>query len=120
MKDQVLVLKWVKKNIKVFGGNPDKVTLFGQSAGAVSVHLHIMSKLSKGLFRSGISQSGNAFCFWGVRDDSVDYTFRLANALKCPVNDSQAMVECLRGLDPILISYTEANLPVSLLIVILI
>lgn len=69
--------------------------------------------LIAGLFRSGISQSGNAFCFWGVRDSSVDYTFRLANALKCPINESNAMVDCLRKLDPFLILYAEANLPVS-------
>jgi len=69
--------------------------------------------LSAGLFRSGISQSGNAFCFWGVRESSIDYTYRLANALRCPVNESAAMVDCLRRLDPLLITYTESTLPVS-------
>ncbi|XP_035712841.1 venom carboxylesterase-6 [Folsomia candida] len=111
LKDQNLLLQWVKINIHAFGGDPSKVTIFGQSAGAVSVHLHMLSKQSQGLFRSGISQSGNAFCFWGVRDSSVDYTFRLANALKCPINESNAMVDCLRKLDPFLILYAEANLP---------
>lgn len=49
LKDQVLALQWVNKNIHVFGGNPDSVTLMGLSAGGTSVHLHYFSPLSKGL-----------------------------------------------------------------------
>jgi len=49
MKDQVLALQWVKKNIDKFGGNPKKVTLFGQSAGSASVGLHLLSPMSKGI-----------------------------------------------------------------------
>jgi len=48
LKDQTLAMKWVHNNIHNFGGNPHAVTIFGQSAGAVSVHLHMMSKLSRG------------------------------------------------------------------------
>lgn len=48
MKDQVAALQWVKENIKQFGGNPNLVTIFGQSAGGASVHLHMYSPLSQG------------------------------------------------------------------------
>lgn len=48
MKDQVLVLKWVQKNIQFFGGDPNNVTLFGESAGACSVHMHMLSPMSEG------------------------------------------------------------------------
>jgi len=48
MKDQVLALKWVQANIRQFGGDPDNVFIFGTSAGAASVHYHILSPLSKG------------------------------------------------------------------------
>lgn len=66
-----------------------------------------------GLFHAGISQSGNAFCFWGVRNSSIEFTYKLANSLRCPVNDSYELVECMRKLDPLLIAHHEATLPVS-------
>lgn len=48
LKDQVLALKWVKDNIEAFGGDPDNILIFGNSAGAMSVHLHMLSPMSKG------------------------------------------------------------------------
>ncbi|KAL3458260.1 Alpha/Beta hydrolase protein [Aspergillus heterothallicus] len=54
--DQVLALRWVKSHIQAFGGDPERVTLFGQSAGAVSVHCHLLR--NEALFSSAILQSG--------------------------------------------------------------
>jgi cholinesterase len=54
---QRAALQWVRTNIKAFGGDPTKVTLFGQSAGASSTSVHVVSPLSKGLFRSAIIES---------------------------------------------------------------
>ena len=48
LKDQVMALRWVKKNIAKFGGDPDRVTIFGESAGAGSVYHHTVSPLTKG------------------------------------------------------------------------
>ena len=56
--DQIAALRWVRKNIARFGGNPDNVTIFGQSAGGNSVALQMASPLSKGLFQHAIGQSG--------------------------------------------------------------
>lgn len=73
LKDQNLALKWVQKNIKSFNGDPENVTIFGNSAGGASVHAHILSPASKGLFHKAIMQSGcvlNSF-FWGSKDNAV-------------------------------------------------
>lgn len=48
LKDQVAALQWVQENIEHFGGNNKKVTIFGQSAGAASVHYHLLSPQSRG------------------------------------------------------------------------
>lgn len=60
MLDQVCALEWVRDNIKGFGGDPNNVTIFGESAGAGSVSLHVLSDMSRGLFHRAISHSGVA------------------------------------------------------------
>lgn len=56
--DQIAALKWIKENIAAFGGNPDNVTIFGFSAGGVSVHSLLTIPAAKGLFHKAISESG--------------------------------------------------------------
>ncbi|XP_055637017.1 juvenile hormone esterase-like [Toxorhynchites rutilus septentrionalis] len=64
LKDQSMALRWVQENIRQFKGRPDQVTIFGQSSGASSCQLHMMSNLSKNLFSKAILQSGSALSYW--------------------------------------------------------
>ena len=59
--DMIAGLQWVKKNIAAFGGNPQKVTIFGESAGGIAVSMLCASPLAKGLFQGAISESGGSF-----------------------------------------------------------
>lgn len=64
MKDQVQALRWVNKNIGNFGGDPNNITIFGESAGAASVTYHLISPMSRGLFKKVIAQSGVCTNHW--------------------------------------------------------
>ncbi len=56
--DQAVALQWVNNNIKAFGGDKDIITIFGESSGGLSVCWHTISKVSKGLFKRAIIESG--------------------------------------------------------------
>ena len=58
LMDQQEALRWVRRNIAAFGGDPDNVTIFGESAGGLSVHAHLASPRSHGLFQRAIAESG--------------------------------------------------------------
>lgn len=60
LKDQQAALRWTKENIEHFGGDPSRITVFGESAGASSAHFHTMSDVSRQYFDRVILQSGSA------------------------------------------------------------
>ncbi|CAH1119260.1 unnamed protein product [Phaedon cochleariae] len=91
VKDQILALKWIKDNIKYFGGNPDSITIHGMSAGGASVQLHYLSPKSKGLFSRGISQSGTALNPWVLVEKSLETAKILSSSLGCPTEDNKLM-----------------------------
>ena len=69
--DQIYALQWVQRNIDQFGGDPTKVTIFGESAGAISCSILCASPLAKGLFRACISHSGGSFAPWTDKPRSL-------------------------------------------------
>ena len=99
MLDQVEALKWIKENIEVFGGDPNRVTILGVSSGGASVGLHILSPLSEGLFHRAITESGvefSPFAFNSVKK-AIDKTNITAGKLSCDTTSSKRMMDCLRS-----------------------
>ena len=112
MLDQVLALKWVNENIKNFGGDPNKVTIFGFSAGGASVGLHLLSPLSKGLFQAAISESGVDLSPWSTiqKAIAVTHTLELAKKVGCNGKIHNKILECLKTKDAWTISNVAGEL----------
>lgn len=100
MLDQVMAFEWVRDNIHYFGGNPDKVTLFGESAGAASVSMHLLSPLSKGLFHQAILQSGTAINPWSYvpSNESLRRSKVLATTLHCNTGSDEDVLKCMQDM----------------------
>lgn len=77
LKDQVMALQWVKNNCAQFGGDPNCITVFGESAGGGSTHYMMLTDQTKDLFHRAILMSGNALCPW-ANTESWKRTHRLA------------------------------------------
>jgi acetylcholinesterase len=93
LKDQVLALKWVKDNIKTFGGDPELITIFGQSAGAASVHFLMISPMAQGgLFHRAIAQSGVALNPWAMTSKPKKRAFMLGEVLGYETNDTAKLI----------------------------
>jgi len=96
IKDQILALKWVRKNVANFGGDPDNVTLMGDDAGAASVSIHTLSPASAGLFNKAILISGNVLCDQFLQREPQKAAEELASRMECTSMKGEDIVDCLR------------------------
>ena len=101
-KDQVLALQWVQKNIKHFGGDSNRVTIMGMSAGAHSTSALVISPMSKDLFHGAIIQSGGITWQMDLENDYLETAQNLAKAVNCTTANIADMVKCLREVNLIL------------------
>ncbi|CAG7835487.1 unnamed protein product [Allacma fusca] len=99
-KDIIMLLRWVQENIERFGGDPGKVTVFGNSSGGVSVHTLLLSQMSKGLFQRAISQSGTLMRGGGSLPGGKPIVESIGKTFGCKnTKDSKELADCLRGVD---------------------
>ena len=111
LKDQQLALQWVRDNIMAFGGDPDQVTIFGQSAGAMSVGLHLLSiPSSSGLFHGDIMQSNPFGIPYKTISEATAGAESLEEILGCKGED----INCLRAVDVDDIVREQSNVEIQL------
>uniref|UniRef100_A0A7E4WB45 COesterase domain-containing protein n=1 Tax=Panagrellus redivivus TaxID=6233 RepID=A0A7E4WB45_PANRE len=86
--DQVAGLKWVHDNIAKFNGDPNNITLYGQSAGSASVDILSIAPISRDYVHQVIQASGSAGNYWAIHAPTVESSKKLARALGCKSEDS--------------------------------
>jgi len=97
MLDMVVALEWVHQYIGYFGGDPNQITIFGESAGSASIGHLVLSPTTNGLFSKGIGQSGGAVATWAFDKDAEYNAMMVAETAGCPpTNNHEDIVKCLR------------------------
>lgn len=94
--DQIVAIIWIRRNIKSYGGNPKSITLFGHSAGAMSISLHTLYRKNTNLFQRIILQSGFGTSPLALSTNVPHYTKQVAKLIRCSSHNTTTVVNCLR------------------------
>ncbi|CAG7725730.1 unnamed protein product [Allacma fusca] len=97
LKDMILALEWVQKNIRFFGGDPNRVTIFGESAGSGAVGFLVLSPLAKGLFNYAIGMSGTTMSPWSYQSFPQDTFLKYVTEINCTAPTTEESVLCLKN-----------------------
>ena len=95
--DQHMALKWIHYNIDAFGGDPNRVTIFGESSGGASVVYQCLYEGNRGLFQRAIAQSGGLTHSWSFQKKPKPIAEWFGNIVGCKDMESGPLVECLRN-----------------------
>ena len=101
MLDMVVALEWAHQYIEYFGGDPNEITIFGESAGSASIGHLLLSKETNGLFARGIGQSGGAIASWAFDSNAGEQGVEVARMAGCSeeqLASPDSIVDCLRGM----------------------
>lgn len=98
LKDQVMALRFIQDVAPQFGGDPNSVTLWGESAGGASAQLHMLSPMSQGLFHRVIASSGFSLAHWSFVRKPEEQANVFAKKVGCPTKTSTEMIRCLKAL----------------------
>ena len=101
MLDMVVALEWAHQYVEYFGGNPDQITIFGESAGSASIGHLLLSKETNGLFARGIGQSGSAIASWAFDTSAGQQGVEVARLAGCSeeaLASHDTIVDCLRAI----------------------
>ena len=112
LMDQQAALQWVRRNIRSFGGDPSRVTIFGESAGGLSVHSHLASPLSAGLFHRAIVESGA----YSLTQPSLSQAEALGEVVATLVGCTNQTAACLRAqsVESLLAAFARLPVPTTL------
>jgi carboxylesterase type B len=99
MLDMVTALKWVHNNIQYFGGDPNQITIFGESAGSATIGHLMFSDTTNSLFARGIGSSGSPLASWAFDHASDKSSKEVAEIAGCTQDDTEEIIACLRNLD---------------------
>ncbi|XP_037502930.1 acetylcholinesterase [Rhipicephalus sanguineus] len=121
LMDQSLALKWIRENIRDFGGDPSRVTILGESAGGMSAHAHVLSPVSRGLFQRAYMMSGtlHTLDFFDATHESISKGNKVASVVGCSGGDrslgsnAEAVIDCLRtkSADELVLAAAESLAP---------
>jgi acetylcholinesterase len=99
--DQYMALKWIHNNVQFFGGDNTKITIYGESAGSVSVSMHLLSRLSSNLFNNAIMESGTALADWATlkNSEAIKRGTEILETMGCKGNITD-IIECAQKIEP--------------------
>ncbi|KAK3083746.1 hypothetical protein FSP39_002528 [Pinctada imbricata] len=93
--DQIMAMRWVKNNIMALGGDPDSITIYGESAGGFSVGLQALIPTNKGLFHRVIAQSGMANSLFAVSKVEPNNTLAIGKEVGCDIDSYDVLYDCM-------------------------